>query len=240
MKAELRKLSALPTPRWTAVIVLACGLLGAVIVFFAGTGGEPAEILAAAVGIPSWIASIVLGAWMIGVEYGQKTIRRVLSSNPRRLRLLLTKLAVVLGYVAVLTIVATAFGAILLAIAASGHGGGVGIGQTVDIALGSLSQNLVYAAVGFFLALITRSMAGGMTVALAFAFVIDLALSAIPKYGDYSLSLAVTDIYASLVGPELSAMGEDPNLGRALLVTAAWLAAFGAASGLRFLRSDVD
>ena len=240
MSAELRKLLSLPTPRWTAIAVLACGLIAAVIVFFAGTGGDPADILAGAVGVPLWIASIVIGAWMIGVEYGQKTMRRALSADPRRLRLIAAKLVVVLGYVVVLTVVATAFGAALLAFAASGHGGGASIGDAVTIGLGALTQNLIYAVVGFFLALFTRSMAGGLTVALAFGFIIDSALSAIPKYGDYSLSLAATDIYASIVGSEFAPEADDPALGRALLVTAAWLALFGITSGLRFLRSDVN
>lgn len=239
MSAEIRKLLSLPTPRWTAIAVLACGLIAAVVVYFAGTGGDPADILAGVVGVPLWIASIVIGAWMIGVEYGQKTMRRALSADPRRLRLIAAKLAVVLGYVVVLTVVATAWGTALLAIAAAGHGGGAGLGDAATIVAGTLTQNLIYAVVGFFLALFTRSMAGGMTVALAFGFIIDSALSAIPKYGDYSLSIAAADIYASVVGSELAPVNEDPDLVRALIVTAAWLTLFGLASGLRFLRSDV-
>lgn len=240
MKAELRKLVSLPTPRWTAIVVLGCGVLAAVIVFFAGTGGDPADVFAAATGVPLWIASIVIGAWMIGVEYGQKTMRRTLSTDPRRIRLIGAKLAVVLAYVTVLTLVASAFAAVLLTIAAADHGGGVGVGETAEIVVGVLVQNLIYAAVGFFLALFTRSMAGGMTVALAFGFIIDSALTAIPKYGEYSLSMATADIYASIVGNELAGVSDDPNLGRALLITAAWLAVFGVSSGLRFLRSDVN
>lgn len=240
MRAELRKLISLPTPRWTAFAVLACGLLAAIVVFFAGTGGEPADIFSAAVGIPLWIGSIVIGAWMIGVEYGQKTMRRTLSVEPRRLRLIGAKLAVLFAYVTTLTVVACLLGAALLTIAAAGHGGGPELEDVLRVAGAALTQNLIYAAVSFFLALFTRSMAGGMTVALAFAFIIDLALSAIPKYGDYSLSMAATEIYASIVGPELAGFGEDPEVGRALLVIAAWLTVLGAASGLRFLRSDVN
>lgn len=239
MRAELRKLASLPTPRWTAVAVLACGLLAAVIVFFAGTGGAPADILSAAVGVPLWIASIVAGVWMIGVEYGQKTMRRTLSARPDRLRLIAAKLTVVLGFVVALTFVATAFGAVLLSVAAAGHGGGPSLQQVVQIGLGSLSQNLIYAAVGFFLALFTRSMAGGMTVALAFGFIVDLALTAIPKYGDYSLSTAASHIYSAIVGADLGGI-EDPDLVRGVLITAAWLAVFAVASSLRLVHSDVE
>lgn len=240
MKAEFRKLRSLPTPRWTAVVVLGCALLAAIVVFFAGTGGDIEGIYLAVTGLPLWIASIVIGAWMIGVEYGQKTMRRALSADPRRIHLIGAKLVTVAVYVAVLTLVASIFAGIVLTVAAAGQGGGPGIEAMVKSMLGALAQNLVYAIVSFFLALLTRSMAGGMTVALAFGFIIDTALSAVPKVGDYSLSLSVTEIYAAIVGSDLAGYSEDPRVGRALLITLAWLAAFGLGSGLRFLRSDVN
>lgn len=236
MSAELRKLVSLPMPRWTSLIVLACGLLAAVIVLFAGDGGDREGVLGAAVGIPLWIASIVIGAWMIGVEFGQKTMRRTLSADPRRPRLIAAKIAVMAGFILALTIVATIFCAALLAVV----GSPVNLGTAAELTAGGLVQNVVYALVSFFIALAMRSMAAGMTVALAFAFVVDLALSAIPKYGDYSLSMAVTDIYASIAGNELAGATEDPNLGRGILVTAAWLVVLGLASGVRFLRTDVE
>ena len=239
MRAELRKVLSLPTPRWTAVAVFACALLAAVVVLFAGTGDDPGGVYLAVTGVPLWIGSIVLGAWMSGVEYGQKTMRRALSADPRRLRLVLAKLMVLLGLVVTLTVAASVFAGVLLSIAA-GQGGGPTLDEMVRSTLGALTQNVIYAPVGFFLALLTRSMAGGMTVALAFGFIIDTALSAIPKYGDYSLSMAATEIYASVVGDELSGFSDDPEIGRALLVTAAWLLVFGLASSLRFLRSDVE
>lgn len=240
MRAEFRKLVSLPTPRWTAIVVFGCALLAAVIVFFAGTGDDPEGIFLTVIGVPLWIASIVIGAWMIGLEYGQKTMRRALSADPRRLRLIGAKLAVVLGYVTVLTLAAAVFAGILLSLAASGHGGGLGFDAMLRATLSALTQNLIYAPVGFFLALLTRSMAGGMTVALAFGFIIDTALSAVPKVGDYSLSLAATEIFAAIAGSDLAGYSDDPRVGRAILVTAAWLTAFGVLSGLRFVRSDVS
>lgn len=240
MSAEFRKLRSLPTPRWTAIVVLGCALLAAVVVYFAGTGGDIEGIYLATTGLPLWIASIIIGAWMIGLEYGQKTMRRTLSADPRRAHLIGAKLVAVAAYVAALTLIASLFAGILLSLAAAGQGGGPGMEAMVRSALGALAQNLIYAVVSFFLALLTRSMAGGMTVALAFGFIIDTALSAVPKVGDYSLSQAVTEIYAAIVGSDLAGYTEDPRIGRAVLITLAWLAAFGLGSGLRFLRSDVN
>ena len=239
MKAEIRKMIALPTPRWTAIVVLACVVITAVIVFFAGPGENPVDIASAAIGIPLWIASIVIGAWIIGVEYGQKTMRRTLTADPRRLRLLAAKLGVALGYMLILSVLSTLLAVVLLNLAAAGHTNDFPAGDLLEVGLGAISQNLIYVVVGFFLALFTRSMAGGMTVALAFGFIVDSALSAIPKVGQYSLSHGATDIYASIVGTELAGVSESPDLGLAVLVVAAWLAGFALIAGLRFLRTDV-
>lgn len=236
MSAEFRKLVSLPTPRWTSLIVLGCGLLVAVIVFFAGDGDDPDGALAAAVGLPTWIASIVIGAWMIGVEFGQKTMRRTLSADPRRPRLIASKVVVMVGFVLALTLVATVFSTVLMALI----GSSVELDIVAKIAAASLIQNVVYALVSFFIALLLRSMAAGMTVALAFAFIVDLALSAIPRYGDYSLSMAVTQIYTAIAGNELSGATEDPDVARGILVTAAWLVALGLVTSVRFLRTDVE
>ncbi len=240
MSAELRKLFSLPTPRWTAVAVFACMMIGVVIVFFTGSGSEPGGAVAVSMAIPLWIASIVIGAWMIGLEYGQKTMRRTLSADPSRLRLLACKLVVVCGYVLVLTAVITVLGGILFSLAASHGGGSIPFSGTLKVSAGGLAQSLVYACVGFFLALMTRSMAGGMTVALAFAFIIDTALSAIPAVGDYSLSFATTEIYGAIAGASIAGLDGEPELLKGIALVAAWLVVFGLASGLRFVRTDVD
>jgi ABC-type transport system involved in multi-copper enzyme maturation permease subunit len=240
MNAELRKLIALPTPRWTLVAATGAVVIVALVAALAGPGdGRDLLPVKLGVGYTTWIAATVLGAWMIGLEYGQKTVRRALTADPRRLRLLLSKLAVVLGAVAAMTIVLFAGAAPLFSAIASAHGQSMPASETLQFGLATLFTNLVYATAGFALALATRSMAGGMALALGFAFVISTALSTIPSVGAYALSTAVLEIMAGIAGGELFGI-DDPNIARALAVTAAWLTVLIGVSITRFTRSDVD
>jgi ABC-type transport system involved in multi-copper enzyme maturation permease subunit len=178
---------------------------------------------------------------MMGLEYGQKTLRRALSADPSRSRLLLSKLGVVLGAVTVVTLVVSVVSAPAFAAIASAHGESMPIGDCIAYGLASLFSNLVYATVAFALALLTRSMAGGMALALVFAFVIDGLLSAIPVVGDYALSTAIVDLMSGISGAKLQGMGDaDPNILRAAAVTVVWLAALVGGSVTRFVRTDVD
>ena len=239
MRSELRKLTVLPTPRWTLfAVVLAAGIAAGVVAF---TGpGDDSLALNLGVGLPTWIASLAIGVWMTGLEYGQKTMRRTISRNPNRLNLIATKLAVAMLATTALTVIATVVAAPLLALAASGSDSGIPVGDTLRFGLGMLMTNFVYTMVGFSLGLATRSMAGGMTIALAFFFVFDGALKAIPKAGDFMLSSVNIEIFQKIVGTELAGTDVEVHLVQAILVSAVWVAAFVGLSSFRFLRSDID
>jgi ABC-type transport system involved in multi-copper enzyme maturation permease subunit len=242
MTAELRKLLALPTPRWTLVATLAAVAIAALVAALAGPGdGASMAPVQLGVGLATNVGAIVLGAWMMGVEYGQKTIRRALSADPSRARLLLAKLGVVLGAVTLVTIAVSAISAPVFSAIASAHGESMPIGDSLQYGLAALLNNLIYATVAFTLALLTRSMAGGMALALVFAFVIDTALSAIPVVGDYALSAALVDLMKQISGSTLGdTNGANPDVLRALGVTVVWMAALIGASVTRFTRTDVE
>jgi len=240
MTAELRKLLALPTPRWTLAATIAAAAIAALVAALTGPGnGADMLPVKLGVGYATWIAATVLGAWMVGLEYGQQTVRRTLTADPRRLRLLLAKLAIVSGAIAAITIVLFAVAAPLFSVIASAHGESMPATDTLQFGLATLFNNLVYATAGFSLALATRSMAGGMTLALGFAFVISSALSAIPSVGAYALSAAVLDVMSGIAGGQLFGI-DEPNIARALAVTVAWLTVLTGVSVMRFTRSDVD
>ena len=99
-----------------------------------------------------------------------------------------------LGTVTVVTLVLTAVSAPVFSAIAVGPRRVDAGPDSLQYGLAALFNNLVYATVAFALALLTRSMAGGMALALVFAFVIDSLLSAIPVVGDYALSTAVVDL----------------------------------------------
>lgn len=242
MTAELRKLLALPTPRWTLAATVVGVAVAALVAALAGPGkGEDMLPVQLGLGLVTSVAAIVLGAWMIGLEYGQKTIRRALSAEPSRPRLLLTKLAVALGAITAVTLVLAAVSAPLFSAIASAHGESMPVGDSLEYGLAALLNNLVYATASFALALMTRSMAGGMALALAFAFVIDSGLSLIPTVGAYTLSTAVLELMGQISGDDLGGFStDDPNVARALAVTAAWLTTLVGVSVARFTRTDVD
>jgi ABC-2 type transport system permease protein len=242
MTAELRKLLALPTPKWTLVGTIAAVAIAALVAALAGPGkGADMAPVQLGVGLGTTVGAIVLGAWMMGVEYCRRTIRRALSADPSRARLLLAKLGVVLGAVTIVTLAVSLISAPLFSAIASAHGESMPVGDSLAYGVAALFNNLISTTIAFALALVTRSMAGGMALALVFAFVIDSALSAIPVVGDYALSSAVVDLMGQISGLKLNGVGDgDPNVLRAIGVTIGWLVALIGVSVTRFTRTDVD
>ena len=235
MATELQKLRSLPTPRWTLVVTLGLVVVGFAVALFTGDETEVEYVDAADgfAGLGSVIGSIVLGVWIVGVEYGQGTMRRALAADPRRGRLLASKLALAVAAALVLTVLVFLLAALLLPIAASANGADSPAGDILAMGAGALVVNATYAAVGSAIAMLARSMAGGMTAMLALVFVFDTLLSALP-FGDISLGSAVAEIAGAVEGEDVG-----HEVGRGLLVTSAWMAVLLTAAWARFTRTDV-
>lgn len=240
MRSEFLKVRALPTPRWTVVTLLVCLLLGVAGAVQWGVG-EEAEVLDLAVMFPAWIASLVFGVWIAGLEFGQGTLRRALSADPGRLRLILAKLAVVVICITAVTVVLTVVGALLFQLAGSGHASSLDPGQVGRSLAAAVVSNLVVAVVGMSLTLLTRSMAGGLTISFVFFFVLDTALSFAPKVGDYSLGTVSGDLESAILDSQEGAFGQamthSPEV--AALLTVVWTAALFAAGAVRTIHADV-
>jgi ABC-type transport system involved in multi-copper enzyme maturation permease subunit len=228
----------MPTPRWCLIAVSICALLGLGAVWRWGLG---TELLAfdLAIGFPLAIASIAFGAWIFGVEYGQNTLRRTLTADPRRFRLLVSKLLVALLLVAAVTLAIHLIALPFYDLAADRHGESIAIAEFRDVVLANLVSNLVYVILGGALVLITASMAGGVTAALIFVFVIDTVLGVIPDVGDYTLGVALSDILLAIrpSGDLLTEAVHSTAMSVAIL--AAWLAGLAGLGWLRFWRSEV-
>lgn len=231
MTVELLKLRTLPTPRWTIIGALAVLVLAIVIAVFAGVGEDAATALGA--DLPTVVAAVIIGVWIVGVEYGQRAMHRTLTADPRRGRVFASKLAAALLVAALLTVVVYAIAAIAFPPIASAHNEDLAAGDVLRMGLAALTSNLPAAAIGVGVGFITRSMAGGITIAMVFLFVIDAAASAIPHVGDYTFSAASFDVWQAIAGE-----GGDHNLVRAIAMLAVWVAAFLAAGYARFTRSD--
>jgi ABC-2 type transport system permease protein len=234
MVAELNKLRFLPTPRWTLVVCLGFAVIGAMVALFDGSVRTSTYVDAAEVitGVGTVIGSIVLGVWVAGVEYGQNTMRRVLAADPRRGRLFAAKLAIAVLGSLTLTAIVWFVSIGLLSLAASANDAGSPTSDLFTEAAQSLLSNPIYAAIGCAVAMLARSMAGGMTAMLALVFVLDTALTALPL-GDISLGSALRDIARAMEGEE------DQEVGHAVRVTLGWLVVMLGAAWARFTRSDV-
>lgn len=236
MRAELLKLRVLPTPRVLLGVAVAIGFLVALGLAI-DAPGDPAtyrdSALAGATTVSS-IAAIVFGVWIVGLEYGQGTMRRVVAATPARTSILATKLALLVAGVVLGTIAVCALAWAMAAAAGLINGTNIPFDEMVVEVAAAVVGNLAYAIVAFTVALLTRSMAGGITITLVLALVVDTLLGAIPTVGDYTFGASITDVVGAIRGDETVDMW-----GRGLAVTLGWLLALSAASWLRFWRQDV-
>lgn len=240
MRSELLKVRALSTPRWCAVAVFATMLLGlaATVKWGLGADGDAYDI---AIGLPSSIAAVVFGVWLFGVEYGEGTMRRTLTADPRRGRLFFGKLATGILLVVLATVIIYLVAFPLYDLAADRHGQSIELAGYFDAVLAALVKNVAYLLVGAAFAAISASMAGGVTFALVFIFIFSIAVAAVPDVGRYSFAVVMADIDTAIRGGA-SSLGEtslENPTGTAVAVAAAWLFGLLGLGWLRLTRSDV-
>lgn len=240
MRAEMLKVRSMPTPLWCLIAVLLCFVLGLIGTILWGPG-EDAGSIDVAIGIPTFIAAVVFGVWIVGVEFGQSTLRQVLTADPRRGRLILVKLAVLLFWVALVTILLHLVAFPLYELASQRHDQSIDAEIVARYGLAALISNVVYAVVGFAFALITASMAGGVTMALVFIFVIDTVISSIRQISDYAMGPALSGLTDNIRGFQTVIFGEKtPNAGAdELALVLAWLALLMLLGILRFRNSEI-
>lgn len=234
MAAELDKLRFLPTPRWTLVVCLGFAVMGSVAALLDGSTRASTYVDAAEVitGLGTVIGSIVLGVWVAGVEYGQNTMRRVLAADPRRGRLFAAKIATAVAASLLLTLVVWGASVILLSLVATANDASSPTDDLVTVSVKSVLANPIYAAIGCAVAMLARSMAGGMTAMLALVFVLDTALTALPV-GEVSLGSALRETGRAIEGES----GQD--VGHAVRVIVVWVVILLTAAWARFTRTDV-
>jgi hypothetical protein len=175
------------------------------------------------------------------VEFGQNTLRRVLSADPRRVRLVLVKLVTVLAVVVGVTLVLMAAGFVVYSAAGTGHPAEMDSGLALRIVAACLVTNVTYATAALALTLLTRSMAGGMTITFVFFFVLDGILSLIPKVGDYTLGIASTDIDLAIRQQSEGIFDTTTTNSTtvAVIVLIGWLVAFVVAGIVRTTQTEV-
>ena len=242
--AELMKIRSMPAPRLALIISVALVVVAAVIVAIVGPTGANASVYddapATAASIAVSVGAIVLGAWMIGLEFASKTMRLAATVQPSRLRLVSVKFACALLLVLLYTLVVLVMSLLIEALMASIGSVSFPFTTQLNDSISLLLQSLLWGAFAFALALLFRSYTAGLVGTLVFSLLVDPALQLIPTVGKYSFSSAATAI-GNLTSGGSSLGGEAPTLalGVALITAAGWLVVVIGAGSARFITRDL-
>ena len=182
------------------------------------------------------LMGIVFGGWLLGTEYRQGTVKRLLTSEPRRLRALATKGLV--GAAAMSIVLATVAGVGWSAARLVGSMNDATVPWDGRALLAFSVSTIVAAAFAYSLSAVTRSDSFAMVGTVAAILVVGLPLSLVPKVGKYTIFPAITRVEEWVSGnatDSLSTLSADA----AVFTLAAWLAAFLTAGAVLFARRDV-
>jgi len=236
IRSELYKICRQRSPRVLLVISLIAVLAGPIFLAFRPPDDAdlyPLILVTAATLLP--LGSAYFGSWLLGYEYRQGTIRRLVTSDGRRNRVLQSKAIVgagvlLAGFVAVLGI---GWGASALVAGVNGQ-----TLPTSDLPrqLGSmLAYGMLVATFSFGLTAILKSGTQGLLTSLGVLSVFSGLLSAIPKVGPYLPGSVLTSTTSWLEGAADIGSLSMPIVAATL---AGWLVATTAAAHLTFTRRD--
>jgi len=242
VRAELLKLRLLPTPRWSVAFLLVALALGLVATWKWGAGIDQLAV-DLSLGLPTAIVAVVVGAWFPGLEYGQKTMPRVLAADPRRPLTVIRKVGMALLVTFALTVFIFGLGYPLFLLLAEGHGTGLDRALYLDQALVALVTNLSYTLVGVGFSFLTASMAGGLTAAFVFIFVFSTLFMALPDVGKWSFTEGLAEVNDRILDrqstfePEALTSTARP-LATSLGILIGWIVLVVGAGWARFMRSE--
>jgi ABC-2 type transport system permease protein len=236
LRAEIAKAHYLPLPRWTAVTVLAAAVItgAALIVFQPHNPGNYLDISSTALNQVLDIAAMVFGVWVAALEFGSGTLQRTLTAEPDRNRVLTSKIIVVLIGTAVLGAAAAATVGGLTHLAIIRTGAPVAASDLARAVFAVVPDAVFAAAIGFGFGLLARSMGGGITLSLAFLYVVSGVLSFIPGLKKVAYGQSSSD----LVNAIADRGNTVHNAGVALLITVIWTIIIVIPGWVLFLRAD--
>ena len=237
-RAEIYKLRTHRTPL-VCTVGLFIGVLAPsiVMIWYSPTDSSSyAEAFSSMFESLSLLMGIVFGGWLLGTEYRQGTVKRLLTSEPRRLRALTTKGLVGAG----------AMSAVLALIAGVGWLAARFVGSMNDATvpldgrslLAFIISAVVAAAIAYSLSAITRSDSFAMVGTVATIFVVGLPLSVVPKVGRYTVFPAITRVEEWVSGNTTESLS-TLSAGAGVITLAAWLVAFLTAGAVLFVSRDV-
>lgn len=235
--AEFYKLRTHRTPIVCAAVLLIGVLIPSVVmIWYTPTDTSAYSSFRDVFEALSLVLGIVFGGWLLGTEYRQGTVKRLLANEPRRMRALGTKAIVGVG----------AMSAVLAATAGIGWSVARVVGSMNDVTVAFEGRQLlafgissvIAASVAYSLSAITRSDSFAMVGTVAVILVLGPLLTLVPKVGQYTLFSALVTVEDWIGDLPNDGMVELSN-GAAVVTLTAWLAAFVAGGVFAFSKRDV-
>lgn len=236
--AELYKLRTHRTPVVCAAVLLIGTLIPSGVLMWYKPTNDAAytEAYLSTFELLSMLIAVVFGGWLLGTEYRQGTVKRLLASEPRRLRALATKGAVGISAMAAVTfIVGTVGWAVARVVGSANDVTVVWEGRSL---LAFSVSTIVVATFAYGLSAITRSDSFAMVGTLAMVFMFEPLLSLVPKVGNYTVGTSVGAIEEWISDVPAESI-ETVSLGTGMVTLAAWLFVFVGGGATLFARRDV-
>jgi ABC-type transport system involved in multi-copper enzyme maturation permease subunit len=187
-RTECFKLRTHRTP-WVLLGILTASLVVAPIYYAIRPPADGTDVVAAVTAVVSVMAPLlgaVFGGWVIGHEFRQGTLRRVLGSDARRVRLIGTKAGVGLGALGAGLGVALSIGLLSSVLSVASFDGEIVWDGVVRELLGVGVVTLVAVAMAFGLSVVFRSDTYGMLGSLGLMLIVGPLLTLVPKVGKYT------------------------------------------------------
>jgi len=237
IRTELFKLRTHRTP-WVLLTIFVASLCVAP-VYLAIKNPADTEVFTGAylgvAGIMGPLLGAVFGGWLMGHEFRQGTLRRVLGNDARRGRLIATKAVVGLGAATIALSIAAGVGALASAASVASFGESIAWDGVFRDLLGGGTFALITAAIAFALSILLRSDTYAMLGALGVMLIVGPLLAAIPAVGKYTPWALTEDVTTWISGPgELGVAIVPASLG-----LAASISVLAAAAMVTFHRSDI-
>jgi ABC-2 type transport system permease protein len=150
--------------------------------------------------------ALVLGILAVSTEFRHGTITPTLLATPDRLRLMVAKLSAHAAAGIVLGVVAYGIAALLMAaiLPVRDISSGISTGDGVEMVVGGVICIALLAAIGVGVGAVVRNQVGAVIGGLAWMFMIEPLLTAIPTVGgwveDYGIGGAITAVSGSSFG----------------------------------------
>jgi ABC-2 type transport system permease protein len=243
LRAEWRKLRFLPLPRRLLLGFLLASAGGAAIAL-AAPAGTPATVAEnAQIGLltAGTVAAVVFAVWTIGIEGTQGTLARTFVAEPRRGVVLAAKAIVAMLLPAAATALAVAITLPLAVAAVNAHGGHADVAELARQFGASAAQVVLVAPIAFGLAVLTRSMAGGIAASLGLLMLLP-GVFAVSGLAAASPTIALQSLHDRIAGSTTGfglTAHENIALATILLVIAAWPVGLMAAGAIRVTARDV-